>query len=34
MVAGGVGLLDEQVSGSCGDLKHLDVIFAGGKKAR
>lgn len=27
MVAGGVSLLDEQVSGSRRDLKHLDVIF-------
>lgn len=29
MVAGGVSLLDEQVSGSRRDLKHLDIIFGG-----
>lgn len=34
MVAGGVGLLDEQVSGSSGDLKHLDVLFRDIKEAR
>lgn len=29
MMAGGVGLLDEQVSSSRRDLKHLDIIFRG-----
>lgn len=36
VVAGGVCLLDKQVSGSYRDLKHLDVTFVGmwGDKAK